>query len=333
MNLSNKASAREGLAPSGTEHLHTDPDGGRARTGGCSATSDRNAPSGFGVPASVVLISACALALQSSPTAAQQSTETYVYDALGRLIKVEVAGGQNEDEVHSLCYDPAGNRTAYEARSDGQSAACVTAGEPGSGGGTPPPPPPPSFSAANAGSVIEGGVLVFTVAKSGGTSTSFSVNYAAAGGTATAGSDFVATSGTLTFAANESAKQVSVTTIDDALSEMSETVVVTLSGATGGATIGIGQGSGTISDNDGLMTLTDQYLAVLPAHQSTYACEVYDIPELGLFQEVCNLTANGVIVYNSNSMPPEDPGYYRPPPGTGTPLQVQSGYYGTGVTP
>lgn len=292
-------------------------------------------PSACGVPASVVIITACVLALQSSPAAAQQSTETYAYDALGRLIKVEVSGGQNDDEVHSLCYDPAGNRTTYEARSDGQGAACVTAGEPGSGGGTPPPPPPPppSFSVSNAGSVIEGGVLVFTVAKSGVTSTSFSVSYAAAGGTATAGSDFVATSGTLTFAANESAKQVSVTTIDDALSEMSETVVVTLSGPTGGATIGIGQGSGTISDNDGMTTLTDEYLTVLPAHQATYACEVYDIPELGYFQEVCNLTSNGVVVYNSNSMPPEDPGYYRPPPGTGTPLQVMSGYYGTGVNP
>lgn len=44
---------------------------------------------------------------------AQSSTETYTYDALGRLTKVEVSGGQNNGDQRDLTYDPAGNRTAH----------------------------------------------------------------------------------------------------------------------------------------------------------------------------------------------------------------------------
>ena len=67
---------------------------------------------------------------------AQQSTETYSYDALGRLISVETAGGQNNNETHSICYDDAGNRTQYKSDASGTPVTCA-------GGGTPPPPPPP----------------------------------------------------------------------------------------------------------------------------------------------------------------------------------------------
>lgn len=79
----------------------------------------------------------------SSPLIAQSSTETYTYDALGRLVEAETAGGQNQGESHSLCYDPAGNRLRYKATSDGSAAPCVDTGSGSSGGGTTPPPPPP----------------------------------------------------------------------------------------------------------------------------------------------------------------------------------------------
>lgn len=70
------------------------------------------------------------------PALGQQSTETYTYDALGRLISVETAGGQNNNETHSICYDDAGNRTQYKSDGSGTPVSC-------SGGGAPPPPPPP----------------------------------------------------------------------------------------------------------------------------------------------------------------------------------------------
>jgi hypothetical protein len=107
-----------------------------------------------------------------------------------------------------------------------------------------------SFAISNAAAVTEGGTLSYTVTKTGGTSGSFSVNYATANGTATSGSDFTATSGTLTFAAGETTKTITVATIDDSAVESAETVLVNLSSPTGGATITTGQGSGTINDND-----------------------------------------------------------------------------------
>ncbi|MEP3050460.1 MAG: hypothetical protein ABJP48_09655 [Erythrobacter sp.] len=67
---------------------------------------------------------------------AQSSTEAYTYDALGRLIKVETSGGQNDDETRAICYDDAGNRTDYEAVTGSTTLSC-------SAGSAPPPPPPP----------------------------------------------------------------------------------------------------------------------------------------------------------------------------------------------
>jgi hypothetical protein len=107
-----------------------------------------------------------------------------------------------------------------------------------------------AFAVSNAAAVTEGGTLTFTVTRSGTTSSGFSVNYATASGTATSGSDFTATSGTLTFLASETTKTITVATIDDSVIESPETVLVNLSSPTGGATITTPQGSGTINDND-----------------------------------------------------------------------------------
>lgn len=91
------------------------------------------------------LLVSCSLGVLAvaGESAAQQSTESYTYDALSRLIVVDVQGGQNDQDVRSVCYDKSDNRTSYTARSDGTSASCVDTGEGTGGGGTPPPPPPP----------------------------------------------------------------------------------------------------------------------------------------------------------------------------------------------
>ena len=46
-----------------------------------------------------------------NPAFAQQSTETYTYDALGRLTKVDVTGGSSDGEHRNYDFDAAGNRT------------------------------------------------------------------------------------------------------------------------------------------------------------------------------------------------------------------------------
>jgi hypothetical protein len=113
----------------------------------------------------------------------------------------------------------------------------------------PPPCQGVSFAAGNA-SATEGGNLTFTISKTGTVTGSCSVNYATANGTAAAGSVYTAKSGTLTFTTAQTSLTVVVATVEDATYEPSETVLLNLSGATGGATIGDVQGIGTITDDD-----------------------------------------------------------------------------------
>src|SRR4029077_9902940 len=87
--------------------------------------------------------------------------------------------------------------------------------------------------------------------RTGGTSGAVSVHYATSDGTATAGSDYTAASGTLTFADGEASKTFTVTILDDTAVEGNETVNLTLSGPTGGATLGtLASATLTIVDND-----------------------------------------------------------------------------------
>lgn len=76
-----------------------------------------------------------------------------------------------------------------------------------------------------------------------------SVNYATSAGSATAGSDYDAVSGTLTFARGQTLKTLLVPVHGDRLSEPDETFAVSLSGARG-ATISDGTGVVTIADNE-----------------------------------------------------------------------------------
>jgi len=134
---------------------------------------------------------------------------------------------------------------------------------------------PPSFAISNATAVTEGGTLTFTVTRTGTTSSSYSVNYATASGTATSGTDFTATSGTLTFLASDTAKTITVSTIDDTAVESAETVLVNLSSPTGGATITTAQGSGTINDND-----TANLPPVANADTTSFNCSAYQTVNL-----------------------------------------------------
>ncbi len=79
----------------------------------------------------------------------------------------------------------------------------------------------------------EAGHATFTVSRTLGNVTNGSVTFATSNATATAGSDYTETSGTLTFGPGETLKTFTVPVIDDALDENSETVNLTLSNPTG----------------------------------------------------------------------------------------------------
>ncbi len=90
---------------------------------------------------------------------------------------------------------------------------------------------------------------VFTVSLSAASGQTVKVNYSTADGTAKAGSDYVATSGTLTFAAGQTNQTISVAVNGDRIDELDETFFVNLSSAIN-ATIADAQAVGTIVDND-----------------------------------------------------------------------------------
>ena len=111
---------------------------------------------------------------------------------------------------------------------------------------------PPSLSVADV-EVDEGpnAALAFTVALSRTASGTVTVDYATSDVTATAGDDYTAASGTLTFAAGETSKTVSVSVLDDSHDDDGETLTLTLSNASG-AYLADATATGTIHNSDPL---------------------------------------------------------------------------------
>jgi CSLREA domain-containing protein len=107
--------------------------------------------------------------------------------------------------------------------------------------------------------------LVFTVTLAGTTAQTVTVHYATANGTATAGSDYAASSGTLTFLSGVTTQQVRVAVIGDTGVESDETLFVNLSTANN-ASISDNQATGTIENDDSAaavpsISITDATLA------------------------------------------------------------------------
>lgn len=91
--------------------------------------------------------------------------------------------------------------------------------------------------------------LTFTVTLSAASGRTVTVDYATSNGTATAGSDYTAASGTLVFNAGDTSETVAVTVTGDELDEPNETLTLTLSGAQN-ATISQATATGTIVDDE-----------------------------------------------------------------------------------
>jgi chitinase len=103
-------------------------------------------------------------------------------------------------------------------------------------------------------SIIEGRrgtkVMTFAVTLSAAYDEPVTVNFATRDGTATAGEDYVARSGTLTFAPGETVKTITVTVNGDRLREASEYFDVLLGIPSGNALLADGSGRGTILNDD-----------------------------------------------------------------------------------
>jgi len=96
-----------------------------------------------------------------------------------------------------------------------------------------------ALSTSTASIAEGGGSVTVTARRTGGSAGAVTVAYATANGSASAGSDYTAASGTLSWAAGDSADKTFVVAItQDTGVESSETFTATVSGPTGGATLG-----------------------------------------------------------------------------------------------
>ena len=95
----------------------------------------------------------------------------------------------------------------------------------------------------------EGATLDFAVTRDRERQSDVTVDYATSNGTATAGEDYVAQSGALTFAAGETAKTVEIEVLDDVHDEGTETMTLTLLNPSG-ARIADATATGSIENSD-----------------------------------------------------------------------------------
>jgi hypothetical protein len=112
--------------------------------------------------------------------------------------------------------------------------------------------PKPSVSVENV-SLVEGNSgsqpVSFTVSLGQASPLRITVAYATANGTATAGTDYTAASGTVTFAPGETVETVDVPIVGDTTLEPDETFTLTLSNPVN-ATLGTATATGTITNDD-----------------------------------------------------------------------------------
>ena len=142
---------------------------------------------------------------------------------------------------------------------------------------------------AGAGAAEADGAVIFTVSLSSAGAEPVTVRYATENGTATAGSDYEAASGTLTFPAGSSAgRTITITVYDDVTAEPEETFTVRLSEPRGAA-LAAAAAMGTISDDDAhgigvepTETTSDRPSPVLSALQVTGGGPMYPPFDAGI---------------------------------------------------
>lgn len=149
------------------------------------------------------------LSLESNNPTSNPMT-SFEYDALGRLWKVVEASTGNGPKITTFSYDAMGNRTTVDT--------------------------PTVLSFEPSVTVLEGDVMTIRLTRYGDLAGQSSASYATVNSTASAGVDYVATSGTVTFQPGEQEKLITVTTLADQANEPQEVFLVRLSGVSGAVT-------------------------------------------------------------------------------------------------
>ena len=154
-------------------------------------------------------------------------------------------------------------------------------------------PPTVSFSAAPY-THAESGTQTVTVALSAESGKAVSIDYATSNGTATAGSDYTAASGTLTWTAGDTAdKTFTVPILADTVDEVDETVNLTLSAPVNCTISGTNPTTLTITDDDGAPTVSFSGAPYTHAESGTQTVTVALSAESGSTVTVNYATSNG----------------------------------------
>jgi len=161
---------------------------------------------------------------------------SYNYDALGRLVEVSHAGSVNDGLKTRYAYDQAGNRSKVVAV--WPTKTLVDSGAAAA-----------SAFAVDDPVVGEGGVLVFTISRSGSSAESGTVYYGTEDGTARAGRDYRAVTGTLTFAPGEKDKTVQISTVSESATTGWKSLSLNLSNGSAHTSIAKPRGNGWILDD------------------------------------------------------------------------------------
>lgn len=160
----------------------------------------------------------------------------------------------------------------------------------------------------------------FAISLSTPATVTVTVNYTTANGTATAGSDYVAATGSITFAAGSTGGALAVAVIGDTALESNETFFVNLSGAIN-ATISRGQATCTINNDDLPPASTSLRLAPT-ADNRAFALTITGQPgaqlaieasaDLKSWSQIATVTnVTGVVQYLDSRIPTLTRRFYR----------------------
>lgn len=155
--------------------------------------------------------------------------------------------------------DPAGNTSEFSACSSTQTLGSVT------------------FEPATHTAIEDVGSLPITVKRSGGIGT-LTVQFSTLDGTAKAGEDYVATSGTLTFLEGETTKTFNVTILNNAALEVDESFMVVLKNPDDPDTVGSpGTAVITLKDNSTVPALSINNVNAIEGNSLTFTVSL-DLP-------------------------------------------------------
>ncbi len=131
-------------------------------------------------------------------------------------------------------------------------------------------PPTVQFSSGDYGVSEDAGPALVTATLSAVSSSTVTVDYATTDGTALAGSDYVTTSGTLTFTPGVTTQTFSVPIVNDRLDEPSETVILTLTNPSHAIVGTPNPATLTIVDDDPLPTVQFMSSDITLTHSITF---------------------------------------------------------------